>query len=123
MINKWAAENTDNKIKEVVESIGPNDFLMLLNVIYFKAKWDLQFDKKDSHEDKFLLDKQGNSSKTIMFMSQTDQFATLFDPSSKQHLLRMKYKDDNLSMVICLPNPNDGFTSHQPLSTNLIKQL
>ena len=42
-INGWVSKNTDDMIKKIVESIGPNDRMMLLNAICFDAKWLLSF--------------------------------------------------------------------------------
>ena len=42
-INSWVAKNTDNMIKKLVESLSPNDRMMLLNAICFDAKWQVSF--------------------------------------------------------------------------------
>ncbi|KAJ8281296.1 hypothetical protein GJAV_G00065920 [Gymnothorax javanicus] len=46
MINQWVAENTNNRITDMVDSVSPNVLLMLLNTVYFNGKWKMMFGKK-----------------------------------------------------------------------------
>ena len=45
-INQWFSEATHEKIPKIVNDINPNDKMMLINAIYFKKKWQEQFDQK-----------------------------------------------------------------------------
>ena len=48
-INGWAAEKTRDKIPEVVKPIDVNGALaVILNAIYFKGMWEVQFDPADT---------------------------------------------------------------------------
>lgn len=47
-INRWAAEHTNDKIKQVLEKIEPHQVLFLLNALYFKGDWTEQFDEKNT---------------------------------------------------------------------------
>ena len=44
-INKWAADNTNNLIKEVLDKTKPSDLMYLLNALYFKGIWVSEFDE------------------------------------------------------------------------------
>ena len=45
IINKWCADKTKNRIKEIVKSPIPDNVMMyLINALYFKSKWLFEFD-------------------------------------------------------------------------------
>jgi len=54
-INDWVDEATEGRIPEMVESLDPNEVLMLLNAIYFKGRWTDQFDPDDTRDAPFTL--------------------------------------------------------------------
>jgi len=39
-INSWVADNTDNKITSILNSLSPADIMVLVNAIYFNGAWD-----------------------------------------------------------------------------------
>jgi len=81
-INKWCKEKTHDKIPQIINSLNPNDLMVLINAIYFKGKWVKTFDKNmkknifyvinRNRELKFLVDIQnvnvisGKSLKAIL---------------------------------------------------------
>ncbi|NP_001117851.1 plasma protease C1 inhibitor precursor [Oncorhynchus mykiss] len=46
MINSWVAKQTNNKIKELVDSVPAHTELLLLNTVYFNGQWKMKFDAK-----------------------------------------------------------------------------
>ena len=52
-INQWFSKATHEKIPKIVNDINPNDKMMLINAIYFKGKWQKQFDQKITYLDTF----------------------------------------------------------------------
>ena len=52
-INRWAAQHTNNKIKQVIERINADQVLFLLNALYFKGDWTEQFDEKSTFKAPF----------------------------------------------------------------------
>lgn len=65
-INDWVNEATAGRIPEMVESLDPNEVLMLLNAIYFKGQWTHQFDPDDTRDAPFTL--ADGSTKTVRMM-------------------------------------------------------
>ena len=65
-INDWVSEATAGRITELVESLDPNEVLMLLNAIYFKGQWTDQFDPDDTRDAPFTL--PDGSTKTVRMM-------------------------------------------------------
>ena len=54
-INSWVSEKTHEKIDKIIEEIGPNAVMYLINAIYFKAAWTTSFDKDSIYEGAFTL--------------------------------------------------------------------
>ena len=42
-INKWCSDNTDGMIKEILKDLNPDAVMVLLNAIFFDAKWEKQY--------------------------------------------------------------------------------
>ena len=38
-INNWCSEHTNGKITEIIDELSPNDVMVLVNALYFKAPW------------------------------------------------------------------------------------
>ena len=73
IINDWVEEETNKKIKNLISPDILDDLtrLVLINAIYFKAKWSHQFKKENTQKDDFFL-KDGKASKVDM-MKLTDK--------------------------------------------------
>ena len=73
--------------------------MILINAIYFKGKWQEQFDPTITFLDTFY-DSNNNISK-IMFMNSTKKY-DYFENKDMQ-TISLNYKNDNLSALIILP--------------------
>ena len=104
LINKWVQKNTSGKIKELFDASVNNSQIVLVNTIYFKSRWLLEFDKSATNKDKFFLS-HGNPVNVDM-MSQKNKFA--YYENDKLQVIKMKYKDGRpMSMIIVLPKTFD----------------
>ena len=52
-VNQWCKEKTHNKIPKILDSLSPNDLMVLINAIYFKGIWTKQFNRKDTYKMNF----------------------------------------------------------------------
>jgi serpin B len=107
MINAWAAENTNNKIKEIVGEEMFDDLtrLVLTNAIYFNGTWEKTFDKMATKDDTFLLP-DGTEAKVPM-MNQEQELR--YAEADGLLLLELGYLNDEMSMWVLLPAPpTDG---------------
>lgn len=100
-INKWVEERTNNKIKNL---IGPRDLtnltrLVLTNAIYFKGKWEVQFNPSDTKVMPFYITEKEKIDTPMMY--QLARFN--YTENDKLQILEMPYTGGNLSMVILLP--------------------
>jgi serine protease inhibitor len=101
IINNWCATKTNEKIKKVLDDIGPDVVMYLINAIYFKGQWTYDFDKDLTTEGPFHLSTAETS--TVSFMHQKGTFDYYSNDSLQ--LLEMPYGQGNFSMVVLLPKP------------------
>ena len=100
IINKWCADKTKNRIKEIIESpIDGNVVMYLINALYFKSKWQFEFDKKHTKQDDFTISRNQNIK--VNMMEQTSALPYYAD----QYLqcVEMPYGNQAFSMVAILP--------------------
>jgi serpin B len=101
IINKWCADKTKNRIKEIIEKPIPGNIVMyLINALYFKGKWLEKFDKAQTKPDDFT--KADNGKKKVNMMEQTAHFPYYAD----EHLqcVEMYFGNQAFSMVFLLPS-------------------
>ncbi len=98
-INKWAEDNTQGKIKKVLDEISPEQVMFLMNALYFKGDWAQQFEAKNTRKETF-----SNGTKVDM-MIRRDTFALA--AMSGYQVLNMPYGHGNYQMRILLPDDGD----------------
>lgn len=98
-INKWAADNTNDLIKEVIEETKPSDLMYLLNAIYFKGVWTSEFDTKNTKKMNFTSE-TGSQTKVDM-MHQEESFNYTDDETMQ--LVELPYGNKAFSMMVLLP--------------------
>ena len=103
IINKWCADKTKDRIKEIIAKPIPDDIVMyLINALYFKSKWKFEFKKSDTKQADFT--KADNQKKKVNMMEQTATLPYYAD----EHLqcVEMPYGNEAFSMVAILPADN-----------------
>ena len=101
-INDWIAEQTEDRIKDLIPpgALGPFTTLVLTNAIYFNAAWSSPFDEAATHDGPFyLLD---GSQITAELMRQVGHFG--YAAGDGYQALELPYDGNELSMVIFLPD-------------------
>jgi len=90
VINQWASDHTEGMIKEVLseQSFNPDAVSYLLNAIYFKGKWESEFDTKNTQDEPF------NGGADVPMMHQYNDFL---------------YSEDDLCQTIILPYGNGAY--------------
>jgi serpin B len=100
IINKWCADNTKQRIKEIIQSpIDPDVMMYLINALYFKSKWKSEFEKKNTKQDDFT--KSDNKKSKVNMMEQTEKFPYYADDYLQ--CVEMPYGNQAFSMVAILP--------------------
>lgn len=67
-INAWVDTATAGKIPKVIDNIGPDLVMLLMNAIYFKGSWRSQFDPANTHDAPFTLDGGGTHQSRMMHL-------------------------------------------------------
>ena len=106
LINLWVEKTTKAKIKNFINShsIQPDTVLILINAIYFKAKWQNRFDKKQTIDKDFIM--LNGQTKFVPFMQQRAEFGYTEIPLAQ--ILELPYAGNRLSMLILLPAGNSS---------------
>lgn len=96
LINSWVSEKTSSKIERIITSdIDPLMVMYLINVIYFKGDWQVQFDPKRTKSETFA----GTEKCEMMSMTadlsywETDRFQAV----------NLPYGQGDFSMTVILP--------------------
>ena len=107
-INKWVADNTNNRIKKLFEELSPTTRLVLVNALFFKGTWTTSFDKKLTADTDFFL--ADGSKKTVSMMYRQDTLSCLEGDGFKA--IRLPYGKDRVSMFVFVPETDlSSFTA------------
>ncbi|KAK0137544.1 Serine protease inhibitor A3L [Merluccius polli] len=99
-INKYVEEKTNGKIEKLVEDLDPSTLMDLVSYMYFKGKWELPFDPKNTREDLFHVDEQTKVPVQMMFLGK--RVDTYYDVEISTSVLQLHYKGSR-SMLLVLP--------------------
>ncbi|NXI10842.1 SPB4 protein, partial [Irena cyanogastra] len=119
-INFWVENETKGKIKDLFAAgfIDPSTVLVLVNAIYFKGKWAVEFKKEDTKEAYFHLNK--NERRKVQMMFQEGYFNMAIIEELKTKVIELQYFNNELSMFILLPEDDcEDFTSLEQLECAL----
>ncbi|XP_050994031.1 leukocyte elastase inhibitor-like isoform X2 [Labeo rohita] len=104
LINKWVEEQTENKIKDLLKPGVVNELtrLALVNAIYFKGTWMHKFETRNTKEMPFKINQ--NESRPVQMMFEQKKFPFRCIQEHKLQVLELPYVNEELSMLILLPN-------------------
>ncbi len=103
-INKWVSENTNGKIDKIINEIGPDAVMYLINAVYFNANWTTTFDKSETKAKTFYT-KTGEKSCDFMTFkeNQSFKFKTVEDENYPASVVRLPYGRGVFSFYGILP--------------------
>lgn len=98
-INQWVSEQTNGRIRDIVDSLGKDTSLVLANTVYFNAAWAVPFDEEDTKDEPFhLLD---GKYEIVAMMHQRDDFR--YTEGRGYQAIQLPYTNRKVGMVILLP--------------------
>ncbi len=113
IINDWIENNTNGKIKDMLEPpINSATIMFLINAIYFKGDWTYQFKEEDTRDATFFHN-NGETS-IIKLMSLKEEFK--YYTNSKFQAIDIPYSSGDFTMTVILPN---NYEDMQDYITNL----
>jgi serpin B len=99
-INSWVSSNTHGKIPTIIDQIGANAVLYLINAIYFKGSWEHKFEKQNTEPASFTT--ASGASKNVQMMHQhRNDFQYL--ENNEFQAINLRYADKRLSLYVFLP--------------------
>jgi serpin B len=130
-INDWAAEQTRDKIRDLLAPglVTTDHRMVLVNAIYFKGRWKEQFNPRQTRELPFTL--ADGTKKQVPMMYRQGGFRWYNERSADTtrqlefQVAELPYQGDELSMVILLPGKHDGISALEAklTTTNLADWL
>jgi len=99
-INKWASDNTNGKIPEVLDEIKADAVMFLMNALYFKGDWTSEFDKSKTTKKPFHLDDGSTIEASTMLH---EKLGANYYTGQDFTALELPYGRRNFSMIIMLP--------------------
>ncbi|XP_049310115.1 leukocyte elastase inhibitor [Bactrocera dorsalis] len=109
-INAWVSHATHERIRDIISShdVGANTQAVLTNAIYFKAKWQHQFETIDTRQEYFHLN--CDEKVLVPMMSQTMNIRYGYMPSLNVVAIELPYRDSDLSMLVMMPIEASSWT-------------
>jgi serpin B len=98
-VNDWVKQRTHGKIDSILDSLDPSTALVLLDAIYFKARWQMGFPSVATHPEPFHL---LNGEAAVPMMHDRDDFVLAQRPGYRA--IRLPYAGGRVSMIVLLPD-------------------
>jgi serpin B len=106
-INRWVEDKTRRKIRDLIPpgSLTADTRLVLVNAIYFKGLWALQFQRTATRDEPFYLE-DGKKVRVPLMQQQRDGIRYL--QAAGYQAADMIYAGGDLSMLVLLPDRKAG---------------
>lgn len=110
-INEWVSTKTHTLIPTILTpgTITQMTAMVILNAIYFKAKWKHPFAAEMTTQRMFS--KTATEQVPVQTMEIEGRFKVGVVPGLAASLLELPYEGDRFSMLVMLPNSTDGITT------------
>ena len=100
-INQWVDTNTNGKIPKILDEINSDLVLFLINAIYFKGSWQIEFDPAHTRDGTFYL--TTGAEKQVPLMTRSGDYAYYENYDEMFQAISLPYGDGRMSMYIFLP--------------------
>ena len=102
-INEWASKHTHGMIDPLLPSLNSSYYLLLMNAIFFKGKWNskINFKTSDTKKDDFML-ADGSKTKVDYMCTQVAQMG--YSSGANYRRVRMPYGNGAFVLDVILPD-------------------
>ena len=107
LINGWIEEQTNDKIKDMLDQIPSDVVMYLINAIYFNANWKYEFPKEDTYEGVFKLENGSQTAVDYMVVEGDFHYTSNDDFAA----VELPYSDSSFSMLVMLPQQGNSVSS------------
>uniref|UniRef100_A0A667GB39 Serpin family A member 5 n=1 Tax=Lynx canadensis TaxID=61383 RepID=A0A667GB39_LYNCA len=97
-INDYVAKQTEGKIVDLVKDLDSTEVMVMVNYIFFKAKWETSFDHKNTHKQDFHV-----TSETVVqvpMMKHKDLYYYFLDRSLSCRVVGVPYQGDATALFV-----------------------
>ena len=122
-INDWIAEETEDKVKNLLPpgTIDPSTRLVLTNAIYFNASWHWRFNKRQTKVGPFHL--EGGGSVDVPMMTETSDDFYGYAKGDGYQAVDVPYAWREMSMTILLPDEGALGELEDSLNADLLDRI
>jgi serine protease inhibitor len=110
-VNSWIEDKTNGLIKNMLSGLEDNTVMLLVNAIYFKGKWSLQFDKDKTDAMPFY--KIDGTTSEVPMMKKVSDYKVFSGDGFV--LAEFPYGQGNFVMDVILPEGRNGINTVTPL--------
>lgn len=103
-INAWASNQTNGRIKKVIDQIQEQDVLFLLNALYFKGDWKYQFNPEKTSDAPFYL--ANGQTKTVKMMRIKEKFKATV--KNNYAAVQLPYANGQYNLTLLIPSQKTG---------------
>ncbi len=103
-INKWCADNTNNRIPKILDVIPTDVVMYLINAVYFKGQWKFKFNKAETRDTNFYL--ADGSTRSVKMMSLSNGTIPSYG-DERVKCVDLPYGNGAFSMMIMMPSRMD----------------
>jgi serpin B len=125
-INQWVEANTSQKIRALVPSGGvdADTRLVLVNAVYFKGLWVMQFSRSATRLEPFYLQDGGTVQVPLMHREHQGRPVVRYGGGADYRAVDLAYRGGDLSMLVLLPDRKDGLRDlEKRLSVEMLDEL
>ncbi|KAM5242689.1 serpin A9 [Hipposideros larvatus] len=119
-INRYVEKETKGKIIDLIQDLEPLTAMVLVNHVFFKAKWEKPFNPLYTSKRYPFLVGQRTTVKVPM-MHQMEQFAFAVDSELNCSVLQMNYSGDTVAFFV-LPKKDKMGQLEQALSSRTLRK-
>jgi serine protease inhibitor len=99
-INSWVDEKTEGHITNLIQTIDPEIVMLILNTLYFRGDWLIQFDEAETLTQPFFVSE--TETVNVELMTTSGNFSYYADEMFQA--VRLPYGRGKLAMYIFLPS-------------------
>ncbi|XP_004682084.1 PREDICTED: plasma serine protease inhibitor [Condylura cristata] len=98
MINDYVAKETKDNVVDLISSLDSTEVMVMVNYIFFKAKWESAFSRKNSRKQDFYV--TPDKSVRVVMMRNEDYYRYLMDRSLSCQVVAVPYQGNTTALFI-----------------------
>ncbi|WP_010424649.1 serpin family protein [Anaerophaga thermohalophila] len=115
LINSWVNEKTRGKIPAIIDEISDQQYMFLVNAVYFLGKWQYQFKESATKDESFKL--SDGTTVQVPMMNQEQDLDYYADDELRA--VKLPYGNGSFYMIVALPS---GEASVNDLVNNITSE-